>query len=67
MADLGEKEAIIAANPRAFFTISHFDGYAAVLVHLTKSTKKAVRDALFDGWLACAPERLASEHSSNGA
>jgi len=55
VADLGEKEAIIAANPRAFFTISHFDGYAAVLVDLTNSTKGAIRDALLDGWLACAP------------
>ena len=26
-ADLAEKEAILAANPDAFFTIPHFDGY----------------------------------------
>src|SRR5205814_3722351 len=25
--DLGEKEAVLAANPKAFFTIPHFDGY----------------------------------------
>jgi hypothetical protein len=62
VADLGEKEAVIAANPGAFFTIPHFDGYAAVLVQLTKSTKKAVRDALLDGWLACAPPKLIAEH-----
>jgi hypothetical protein len=30
--DLGEKEAVLAANPDAFFTIPHFDGYSAVLI-----------------------------------
>ena len=32
--DLGEKEAVLAANPDAFFTIPHFDGYSAVLIQL---------------------------------
>jgi len=60
--DLGEKEAVLGANPKAFFTIPHFDGYAAVLVQLRKATKSAVREALTDGWLACAPPRLAQEY-----
>jgi hypothetical protein len=59
--DLGEKEAVLAANPKAFFTIPHFDGYAAVLIQLKKATKRAVREALTDGWLACAPARLAQD------
>src|SRR5215471_8769640 len=59
--DLSEKEAVLAANPKAFFTIPHFDGYAAVLIQLKKATKRAVREALTDGWLACAPPRLAQE------
>jgi hypothetical protein len=60
--DLGEKEAVLAAQPRAFFTIPHFDGYSAVLIQLRKVSKKALRDALTDGWLACAPPRLAKQH-----
>ncbi len=32
--DLIEKEAVLGANPRAFFTIPHFDNYPAVLVQL---------------------------------
>jgi hypothetical protein len=60
--DLIEKEAVLAANPKAFFTIPHFDGYAAVLIQLDKVTKKALKDALVDGWLAAAPTRLAAEH-----
>jgi hypothetical protein len=59
--DLGEKEAVLAAQAKAFFTIPHFDGYAAVLVQLKKATKRPLREALTDGWLACAPPRLAKE------
>jgi len=59
--DLGEKEAVLAAQPRAFFTIPHFDGYSAVLIQLRKVSQKALRDALVDGWLACAPPKLADQ------
>jgi hypothetical protein len=59
--DLGEKEAVLAAQPEAFFTIPHFEGFPAVLIQLRKVSKKALRDALIDGWLACAPPRLAEQ------
>jgi hypothetical protein len=59
--DLGEKEAVLAANPKAFFTIPHFDGFAAVLVQLNVANKTAVKEALVDGWLACAPPKLAAQ------
>jgi hypothetical protein len=58
VADLGEKDAMLAENPKAFFTIPHFNGYPAILVHLKKVTGKALREALLDGWLACAPPAL---------
>jgi len=60
--DLVEKEALLAANTRAFFTIPHFDGYAAVLVRMNAVTKTALREALIDGWLACAPAPLARDY-----
>jgi hypothetical protein len=62
VADLHEKEAVLAANPGAFFTIPHFDGYAAVLVRLDEVTGAALREALLDGWLACAPPELAERY-----
>src|SRR5213078_3324363 len=62
VADLGEKEAILAANPGAFFTIPHFDGYSAVLIQLRKVSGAALRDAMTDGWLACAPPLLADQY-----
>lgn len=61
-ADLHEKGAILQANPKAFFTIPHFEGYAAFLIQLKLVTKRALREAIVDGWLACAPPRLAREY-----
>ena len=60
--DLIEKEAVLAGNPKAFFTIPHFDGYPAILVQLDKVSKRALKDALVDGWLAAAPTRLTDAH-----
>ncbi len=59
VADLNEKEALLAAEPGAFFTIPHFDGYAAILVRLPEVSGTALREAITDGWLACAPADLA--------
>jgi hypothetical protein len=59
--DLAEKEAVLAANPDAFFTIPHFDGYSAVLIQLPEVSAKALRDAITDAWLACAPPALSVE------
>jgi hypothetical protein len=60
--DLNEKEALLAAHPGSFFTIPHFDGYAAVLIQLDKISAALLREALTDGWLATAPPALAAQH-----
>jgi len=62
VADLGEKEAVLAANPEGFFTIPHFDGYAAVLIQLNRVTKRALKEAIIDGWSACVPPSLAAKY-----
>jgi hypothetical protein len=64
VADLADKEGVLAANPKGFFTIPHFDGYAAVLIQLQAATKKALREAIVDAWLACAPSHLVEEYLS---
>src|SRR6476659_3029619 len=51
--DLGEREAVLAAHPEAFFTIPHFDGYAAFLIRLEHVTRPVLEEAVVDGWLAC--------------
>jgi hypothetical protein len=60
--DLHEKEAVLAAGTKGVFTISHFDGYAAVLVQLDVIGKRALRALVLDAWLAVAPAALAAEH-----
>lgn len=62
VGDLGEKEAMLAAHPEAFFTIPHFDGHSAILIQLRLVTEKALREAVSDGWLACAPPKLAAQY-----
>jgi hypothetical protein len=62
VSDLGAKAAILDASPRGFFTIPHFDGYAAVLIQLRTVTRRAVRDALTHAWWASAPAALAHRH-----
>jgi hypothetical protein len=62
VADLAEKEAVLASGQPGFFTIPHFDGYAAVLIRLRAVTKKALRESLTDAWLARAPAALADEY-----
>ena len=61
-ADVADKEAVLATGTKGFFTIPHFDGYAAVLVQLRAAAKKPLREAIEDAWLACAPETLARAH-----
>ncbi len=62
VADLAEKEAVLATSSNAFFTIPHFDGFSAVLIQLKTVTQEALRDALVDAWFACAPPKLADAY-----
>jgi hypothetical protein len=50
VADLHEKEAVLAKPPKGFFTIPHFDGWPAVLIQLRVATRKPVHDALLDAY-----------------
>lgn len=62
VADLDDKEALLATAQPGLFTIPHFDGYAAVLIQLDAVDEPTVRDAIADAWFACAPPKLADEH-----
>ncbi|GAA3455477.1 MmcQ/YjbR family DNA-binding protein [Dactylosporangium matsuzakiense] len=59
VADLGEKEAVLAQQRPGYFTIAHFNGYPAVLVRLAAVQLPDLEESLVDGWLAKAPKRLA--------
>jgi hypothetical protein len=62
VADLHEKEAVLAESRDGVFTIPHFDGYAALLVQLDVVHADALRDLVVDAWLACAPAALADDY-----
>jgi len=53
------KDALIASSPELYFTTSHFDGYAAVLVRLERISREELRELVVEAWLARAPKRLA--------
>jgi hypothetical protein len=51
---LDAKDALLAIAPPGFFTIPHFNGYAAILIALRKARAKDVRAAVKDAHAACA-------------
>jgi hypothetical protein len=55
--DLGEKEALLSDDPRAYFTVAHYDGYPAVLVRLRLADLAELRELLLEAWMRAAPKR----------
>ena len=56
------KEALLADDPRVYFTTPHFDGYAAVLVRLDEIALDDLEEVIAEAWLCQAPKRLAREY-----
>jgi hypothetical protein len=54
------KQVLLDSAPGIFFTTPHFDGYAAVLVRLSKIGTRRLRDVLTDAWFVRAPNRTAA-------
>ena len=60
--DAGAKTALLAAEPGSYFTVSHFDGWAAVLCQLDNLDEQSLLELAADAWAARAPKRLLAEH-----
>ena len=58
VADLEDKEALLAERLPGVFTIEHFHGYPAVLVDLPAVPGDVLAELVVDAWLARAPVRL---------
>jgi len=56
------KEALLADPSGVFFTIPHFEGYAAVLVLLDEIDLEGLDEVIVEAWLCRAPKRLADEY-----
>ena len=60
VANEGQKEALISAEPTKFFTEPHYNGFPAVLVRLAELNARELRVLLEEAWQCQAPaERLA--------
>ena len=73
VADLGVKELMLADERGIFFTTPHFDGYAAVLMHipdLDRLDREELEDLVVEAWLTRAQKRVArawlDEHRVTG-
>src|SRR5205809_8065604 len=56
------KEAVLADDPRVFFTTRHFDGFPAVLVRLDLIVVDDLEEVIVEAWLAQAPKRVAQAY-----
>lgn len=62
VADLGEKEIMLADERGIFFTTPHWNGYKAVLVRigdLARLDREELRDLVAEAWLTRAQKRIA--------
>ena len=55
VANEGQKQALIAAEPKKFFTEPHYNGFPAVLVRLDAVTATDLRVLLAEAWRCQAP------------
>jgi hypothetical protein len=53
-----EKQALLSADERKFFTEPHYDGYPAVLVNLEEVTVGELEPLICEAWRCRAPKQL---------
>jgi len=58
VADEGEKQSLLAADPEKFFSEPHYANYPAVLVRLAAITPDELRELLTDAWRLQAPKSV---------
>lgn len=59
---LGAKQALLEEDPNVYFTTSHFEGSAAILVRLDRISPAELEEVIVEAWLARAPKRLAETY-----
>ena len=62
VADLDVKDLMLADERGIYFTTPHFDGYAAVLMHipdLERIDREELQDLVAEAWLTRAQKRVA--------
>jgi hypothetical protein len=67
VANLEEKEAILAMDSRKFFTEPHYNGYPAVLIRLGAIEEDELEDLIVDAWRCQAPRHLVRQSDDQDA
>jgi hypothetical protein len=58
VVDLEDKDALLRSDPGVFFTTSHYDGHAYVLVRLDRIGRDSLAELVEDAWRLRAPPSL---------
>lgn len=66
VASHAEKEMLLAADGRKFFTEPHYNGFPAVLVRLAEVDAGELAELLTDAWRCQAPAALVLEFDRGG-
>ena len=56
VATLGQKDTLISAEPRKFFTEPHYNGFPAILVRLAEVRATDLRELITEAWRCVAPK-----------
>jgi hypothetical protein len=58
--NLEVRDELLAAEPDKFFITSHYDGYPAVLVRLSRVDLDELTELITDSWRLSAPRQLSA-------
>ena len=65
VADLLDKEALLASDEEKFFTEPHYNGFPAVLVRLPLIEVDELEELITDAWRCQAPRALADSFQAD--
>jgi hypothetical protein len=63
--DREEKELLLDANPTAYFTSPHYNGFPAIQIRLQEIDGDELHERLEDAWLIQAPKKLAATYMAS--
>ena len=64
VANIEEKEALLALGDECYFTEPHYNGFPAILVRLAAIEVDELEALLIDAWRCMAPKPLVAEYDA---
>nr|WP_239579605.1 MmcQ/YjbR family DNA-binding protein [Microlunatus panaciterrae] len=64
VADLAEKESLLASDAEKFFTEAHYNRFPAVLVRLARIEPDELAELIIDAWRCQAPRSLVRQYDA---